>query len=125
MVDTIPVITVVEGDVFQRWLGRLRDYHAVARINARLRQITAFGQLGDTRAVGDGIYELRVHHGPGYRIYFVHTARVPSGSRRSLQAHSSGGRNSLPSRTGQLWLCCSAAAIREASNETSDAPSDW
>ena len=42
MVDTAPVITVVEGDVFQRWLGRLRDYHAVARINARLRQITAF-----------------------------------------------------------------------------------
>ena len=73
MVDTAPVITVVEGDVFQRWLGRLRDYHAVARINARLRQITAFGQLGDTRAVGDGIYELRVHHGPGYRTNFVHT----------------------------------------------------
>ena len=39
MVDTSPVITVVEGDVFQRWLGRLRDYRAVARINARLRQI--------------------------------------------------------------------------------------
>ena len=71
-VDTTPVTTVVESDVFQRWLGRLHDYHAVARINARLRRIAAFGHLGDTRAVGDGIEELRVHHGPGYRIYFVH-----------------------------------------------------
>ena len=119
------MITVVEGDVFQRWLGRLRDYHAVARINARLRQITAFGQLGDTRAVGDGIYELRVHHGPGYRIYFVHT--VASAEWVATLAPSALERRAQqpPIEDGQLWLCCSAAAIREASNETSDAPSDW
>ena len=72
VVDTGSVITVVESDVFERWLGRLRDYRAVARINARLRQIAAFGKLGDTRAVGDSIYELRVHYGPGYRVYLVH-----------------------------------------------------
>ena len=51
-VDTTPVITVVESGVFQRWLSRLRDYRAVARINARLDQIVAFGHFGDTRAVG-------------------------------------------------------------------------
>ncbi len=72
MVDTRLVITVVESDVFQRWLSRLRDYRAVARINARLDQIAAFGHFGDSRAVGDGIEELRIHHGPGYRVYFVH-----------------------------------------------------
>ena len=66
------MITVVESDAFERWLGRLRDYRAVARVNARLRQIAAFGQLGDTRTVGDGIHELRVHYGPGYRVYLVH-----------------------------------------------------
>ena len=65
-------MTVIESNVFERWLGRLRDYRAVARISARLQQIAAFGHFGDTSAVGDGIEELRVHYGPGYRVYFLH-----------------------------------------------------
>ena len=65
------MITVVESDVFERWLRRLRDYRAVARINARLDRIEAFGHLGDTRAIGDGIEELRIRYGPGYRVYFI------------------------------------------------------
>ena len=63
-------MTVIESDVFRRWLSRLRDYRAVARISARLRQIAAFGHFGDTRAIGD-VEELRIHYGPGYRIYFL------------------------------------------------------
>ncbi len=41
---------------------------AVARIHARLRGVS-LGNMGDTRAVGEGLFEMRVHHGPGYRLY--------------------------------------------------------
>lgn len=42
----------------------------MARINARLRNVS-LGNLGDTRALDDGVFEMRVHHGPGYRLYCV------------------------------------------------------
>ena len=59
---------VVESATFKRWVRGLRDRIAVARINARLRNVS-LGNIGDARPVGGGIFELRVHHGPGYRIY--------------------------------------------------------
>ena len=61
---------VVESATFRRWIRGLRDRVAVARINARLRNVS-LGNVGDARSVGDGLFELRVHHGPGYRIYFL------------------------------------------------------
>ena len=42
----------------------------MARIDARLRNLS-LGNVGDARPVGSGLFELRVHHGPGYRIYFL------------------------------------------------------
>ena len=48
----------------------LRDRRAVARINARLLRIEV-GHFGDVSALGNGVLELRVHYGPGYRIYFL------------------------------------------------------
>ena len=48
----------------------LRDRQAAARIDIRLGRISQ-GSLGDTRSVGDGIYELRFNFGPGYRVYFT------------------------------------------------------
>ncbi len=48
----------------------MRDRRAVAHINARLRN-ASMGNFGDTRPVGDGISEMRVHYGPGYRLYFM------------------------------------------------------
>ncbi len=65
------MVDVVESATFKRWIRSLRDRRAVARINARLRN-ASLGNLGDTKLVGDGISEMRVHYGPGYRLYFLH-----------------------------------------------------
>ena len=59
-----------QSATFERWMRGLRDRQAVARINARLLRIEA-GDSGDVRPLVDGVLELRVHHGPGYRLYFV------------------------------------------------------
>ncbi len=61
---------VVQTEEFADWLHKLRDQRAVARIAMRLRRAEQ-GNLGDVRAVGDGVSELRVDYGPGYRVYFV------------------------------------------------------
>ena len=62
------MVDVIESATFKRWVRGLRDRAAVARINARLRNVS-LGNAGDARAVGDGVFEMRVHHGPGYRLY--------------------------------------------------------
>lgn len=56
---------------FSRWLRRLRDANAVARIVARIRRMEQ-GNLGDSKSLGAGLMEMRVDYGPGYRIYYVH-----------------------------------------------------
>ena len=55
---------------FARWLAGLRDRRAVARINARIRRLS-LGNPGDVKPVGEGVSELRIDYGPGYRVYFV------------------------------------------------------
>jgi putative addiction module killer protein len=54
--------------VFDRWLLRLRDQRAVARITTRLQRLSR-GQWGDVKPVGEGVSELRIAYGPGYRLY--------------------------------------------------------
>ena len=66
----IDVIRVLQTATFTRWLRRLRDDRAVARITSRLRRVT-HGNLGDFRSVGDGVSEMRIQYGPGYRLYFI------------------------------------------------------
>jgi putative addiction module killer protein len=69
-------MTVVETtDEFDDWLKGLRDRNAQARIVKRLMRIR-LGNLGDAKPVGAGISELRIHYGPGYRIYFVQRGAV-------------------------------------------------
>ena len=65
------MLEIVESATFKRWIRTLCDRRAVARINARLRNVS-LGNLGDVRPVGGGISEMRIHYGPGYRIYFMH-----------------------------------------------------
>lgn len=56
------------SEPFSEWLNGLHDLQAQARIRVRLQHL-ALGNFGDCRPVGDGVLELRVHVGPGYRVY--------------------------------------------------------
>jgi putative addiction module killer protein len=70
-----PVIEIRETETFSDWLLALRDSQARARIAARVRRL-AFGNPGDVKPVGEGISELRIHYGPGYRVYYVQRGAV-------------------------------------------------
>lgn len=69
------MIEMLRSDTFDRWLSGLRDRRAVVRIAARLDRLAA-GSPGDAQPVGEGISELRIHYGPGYRVYFIQKGRV-------------------------------------------------
>ena len=66
---------IQQTDTFADWLANLRDAKGKARILARLESI-AQGSLGDSKSVGGGVRELRVHVGPGYRVYFAQIGRI-------------------------------------------------
>jgi putative addiction module killer protein len=55
---------------YAKWFAGLRDREARARIDARIRRLS-MGNTGDAEPVGEGVSELRIHYGPGYRVYFV------------------------------------------------------
>ena len=60
---------VIRSDGFSKWLTGLRDDRARARIYARIRRLTT-GNPGDVKPVGDGVSEMRIDYGPGYRVYY-------------------------------------------------------
>jgi len=62
-------------DVFSKWLDRLRDARARARVLSRLTRVEE-GNLGDTKPVGDGVSEFRIDYGPGYRVYYTQRDRT-------------------------------------------------
>ena len=57
------------------WLGALKDFRAIEKIDARIARLRS-GNFGDCKSVGEGVLELRVHYGPGYRIYFGRQGRA-------------------------------------------------
>lgn len=63
------MIQVRQTETFRSWLADLRDRRAVARIAARIDRLK-LGNPGDVKSVGDGVSELRIDYGPGYRLYF-------------------------------------------------------
>ncbi len=63
------MIELKQTETFRRWRVRLKDERVRALIASRLDRL-AFGHAGDVKPVGQGISELRIDHGPGYRIYF-------------------------------------------------------
>jgi putative addiction module killer protein len=86
---TIHPFTVRLTHEFENWLDGLTDERARIRIAARLRH-AEIGNLGDWASVGRGVFEMRVHHGPGYRLYFVRRGRrlivLLAGGAKSTQA---------------------------------------
>ena len=62
-------------DIFDKWLTDLRDSKARARIVARLL-LAEKGNFGDCEPVGDGVSEMRIHYGPGYRVYYTRCGEV-------------------------------------------------
>jgi putative addiction module killer protein len=55
---------------FQKWMKKLRDIRAKAHVLSRLTQVEG-GNLGDFKSVGNGVLEMRINYGPGYRLYFA------------------------------------------------------
>jgi putative addiction module killer protein len=64
------MVELIKSETFDRWLRDLRDIRASARIQVRLDRMAA-GNPGDVKAVGDGVFEMRIDYGPGYRVYFM------------------------------------------------------
>ena len=62
--------TIRRTNEFSDWLRNLRDLRAKAKIVTRIDRL-ALGNPGDVAPIGSGVSEMRIHHGPGYRIYFV------------------------------------------------------
>ena len=69
------MIELIKTSVFDSWLRGLRERRAVARIAARLDRL-ALGNPGDVKPVGGGLSEMRIDHGPGYRVYFVQRGSI-------------------------------------------------
>ncbi len=64
------MIAIRRTEEFAEWLHRLRDMKGRAKIQVRIDRLAA-GNPGDNRSVGDKVTELRIDHGPGYRVYFT------------------------------------------------------
>jgi putative addiction module killer protein len=64
------MIEIRSTEQYSKWYRKLRDRQAQSRILIRLRRLS-LGNFGDAAPVGEGVSELRIHYGPGYRVYFV------------------------------------------------------
>ena len=64
------MLEIRETPAYAAWFSALRDRTAKARIDIRIRRLS-LGNPGDVRPIGESVSELRIHYGPGYRIYFT------------------------------------------------------
>lgn len=64
------MIEIRKTELFAKWLDNLRDVQAKARVLVRIERL-ASGNPGDVKPVGEGISEMRIDYGPGYRVYFI------------------------------------------------------
>ncbi len=64
------MVEIRKTELFAKWLDNLRDIQAKARVLVRIERL-ASGNAGDVKSVGEGVLEMRINFGPGYRVYFV------------------------------------------------------
>jgi putative addiction module killer protein len=64
------MIEIRKTELFATWLDNLRDIQAKARVLVRIERL-ASGNAGDVKPVGEGVSEMRINYGPGYRVYFI------------------------------------------------------
>ena len=69
------MLEIRQTSVYSEWFADLRDRTAKVRIDIRIRRLS-LGNPGDVKPIGEGVSELRVDHGPGYRVYFIQKASV-------------------------------------------------
>jgi putative addiction module killer protein len=69
------MLEIRQTDIFANWFEDLSDRRAKVRIQARIDRME-LGNFGDVAAVGEGVSELRIHYGPGYRVYFVQRGTI-------------------------------------------------
>ena len=64
------MIEIRQSDHYVKWFKSLKDHNARMRINIRIRRLS-LGNPGDVKPVGEGVSELRIDYGPGYRVYYL------------------------------------------------------
>lgn len=64
------MLEIRKTETYAQWIDNLRDLQARARVQVRIERLAA-GNSGDVKAVGEGVSELRIDYGPGYRVYFT------------------------------------------------------
>ena len=69
------IIEIRKTEIFTKWFDGLKDRRAKARIQARIDRVET-GNFGDVAPVGEGVSELRIFYGPGYRVYFIQRGSV-------------------------------------------------
>jgi putative addiction module killer protein len=69
------MVEIRQTDTYTDWFAALRDRQARARIDIRIRRLS-LGNPGDVKPVGEGVSELRIDYGPGYRVYFVQRGKT-------------------------------------------------
>ena len=103
------MVEIRQTEVYARWFRRLRDRQARVRIDSRLMRLS-LGNPGDVRPVGEGVSEIRIDYGPGYRVYFVQRGEAwssfwPEATRTAGGSGTYEGRWSWPvdCRGQQIW----------------------